>query len=453
MTYRHSLAFGMALVATLSSAILTTAALAEKWPTPQPRIFTQPQGQYGLKVLPNREGVFFTFDERGDEKVLWRTKLVNVPLRVIVCEDGKHVVTTETWAHAGHQHALVIYGEEGKVKADFRLEDLLTADEIARMPANFGSRLWSGRDITEFDDHSRRDEFVIRMKHEGWAKVLRVTLSAGELAMRYDEESAWLPVKHVAPVDGVTAVDRLLRLGAKVLLTDGVVREVDITDSTLVDADLEAIGELTSLERLTLNGCRNLTDAGLVHVRNLAKLTTLTLERTKITDAGLENLKGLSALNILSLNWTRTSDAGLKHLEGLVNLSVLYLCETDVGDTGLPSLKRMENLQWLDLRGTRVTDAGLQHLGHFPRLRLLCLYGIRMTDAGVAALSELPSLEVLTLAQTQLTDAGLGALAKFPKLTEVDLGGTQVTLAGLGKFQQALPNCRIRFSAAPEPID
>jgi hypothetical protein len=48
---------------------------------------------------------------------------------------------------------------------------------------------------------------------------------------------------------------------------------------------------------------------------------------------------------------------------------------------------------------------------------------------------------------------GLGPLAKVPKLIDLDLGGTQVTLAGLGKFQQALPNCRVRFSAAPQRID
>jgi hypothetical protein len=366
---------------------------------------------------------------------------------VIVCEDGKHVVTRDSWARAGYEHSLVIYREEGKVAADFRLEDLLTADEIASLPASVSSRWWGDRNTAEFDDQSRRDELVIRIKHEGWAKALRVTLSTGELAIRYQEDSAWLPIERVA------AVDRLRVLGANVLIRDGAVREVDLTDSTLADADLEAIDGLASLERLTLNGCPNLSDRGLVHVRNLAKLTTLTLERTKITDAGLENLKGLSDLNILSLNWTRTSDAGLKHLEGLVKLGVLYLCQTDVGDTGLAWLKTMKDLQWLDLRGTRVTDAGLKHLSNFPRLRLLCLHGVRITDEGAAAISQLPSLEVLTLAQTQLTDAGLVPLAKVPKLIEVDFGGTQVTPAGLGKFQQALPNCRVRFSAAPEVID
>jgi len=426
---------------------LPSISLADKWPAPRARVFAQAQGEYALKVLPDGDGIFYTLDERGDERVLWRTKLINVPVYAIVCENGKHVVTRDTWAHVGYEHCLVVYGERGQVIVDFNLEDLLTADEIASIPASAGSRSWSDRDITEFDDHSRRDEFVIRMKHKGWTKALRVTLSTGKLAMRYSEESTWEPVERIA------AVDRLRELGAKVSLSEGAVRDVDLTNSHLSDADLEAISRLTSLERLTLNGCPNLTDAGLVHVRNLAKLTTLTLERTMITDAGLESVKGLSELNILSLNWTRTSDAGLKHLEGLVNLGVLYLCETDVGDLGLASLKRMENLQWLDLRGTKLTDAGLKHLSNFPRLRLLCLHGVRMTDVGVAAVSELTSLEILTLAQTQVTDSGLGPLAKIPKLIDVDLGGTQVTLAGLAKFQQALPNCRVRISAAPQAID
>jgi hypothetical protein len=72
---------------------------------------------------------------------------------------------------------------------------------------------------------------------------------------------------------------------------------------------MEVRGTLTSLEQLILNGCANLTDAGLAPLQGLTGLTGLALERTNVTDAGLANLRGLTELRYLSLNWTRTSDS------------------------------------------------------------------------------------------------------------------------------------------------
>ena len=44
-----------------------------------------------------------------------------------VADDGKHVVTFDTWARLGYEHALVIYGEQGAVVADYDLDALLSA--------------------------------------------------------------------------------------------------------------------------------------------------------------------------------------------------------------------------------------------------------------------------------------------------------------------------------------
>lgn len=287
--------------------------------------------------------------------------------------------------------------------------------------------------------------FAVRVTDKG---TILVDTANGQtwMLMPYKETLAWLPIERLA------SIDRLRELGAKISVKEGIVREVDLTNSTLADADMEILSTLTSLEQLILNGCANLTDAGLAPVRSLTKLTGLALERTNFTDAGLANLKGLTDLKYLSLNWTPTSDVGIEHLEGLTNLEVLYLCDTEVADTGLASLNRMQKLQWLDLRGTKATDAGLPQLGKLPQLRLLCLYGIRITDAGVPALTELSNLEVLTLARTQVTDAGLRPLTRILKLNDLDLEGTKATPAGVAELQRMLPTCRIRFQTAPPQI-
>jgi choice-of-anchor C domain-containing protein len=287
------------------------------------------------------------------------------------------------------------------------------------------------------------DRYTVRITEKG---TVLIDISSGEswMLMPYKEKTAWLPVESAGPLE------RLRQLGAKVSVNDDVVRDIDLTDSTITDAEMEIFNSLGTLQHLTLNGCRHLTDAGLVHLCGLIGLKGLGLERTNLTDAGLANLSGLTGLSYLSLNWTRVGDAGLRHLSALTNLEVLYLCDTNTADAGLRSLKGMSKLQWLDLRGTQVTDAGLAHLSNLSQLRLLSLHGIRMTDAGVPPLTELPNLEVLTLSQTQVTDAGLLPLTKLPKLKDLDLTGTHVTPAGIDRLKRALPDCQVRLQTASE---
>ena len=60
------------------------------------------------------------------------------------------------------------------------------------------------------------------------------------------------------------------------------------------------------------------TDAGLLHLKDLAKLETLHLTTTHISNAGLAHLKGLSNLRGLGLANTDVTNAGLVHLKALV---------------------------------------------------------------------------------------------------------------------------------------
>jgi hypothetical protein len=197
---------------------LSSVARADKFPAvpPQPKLFASVYGSYALKILPdvssvstrtrtegvhsadqagqivgNSEGVFFALDENAKEKVIWRAKLVNIPSRAIIVESGKYVITLDSWRSAGFDHCLVVYGEKGKVIADFKLKDLLTAKEIESLPASVTHRGWSDKDIAEFEDRSReQDELVIRMKYKGWTKVIRLSLSSGRIVEKTDARYA-----------------------------------------------------------------------------------------------------------------------------------------------------------------------------------------------------------------------------------------------------------------------
>ena len=186
------------------AVVLSPVARADKFPAvpPQPKLFASEYGSYALKILPDvssvgsrrrtegvhdgvqavqivgtSEGVFFALDENAKEKVIWRAKLVNIPNRAILVESGKYVITLDSWRSVGFDHCLVVYGEKGKVIADFKLEDLLTAKEMEGLSGSVTYRGW----FAGFEDRSRQDELVIRMKHKDWAKVIRLSLSSGKI--------------------------------------------------------------------------------------------------------------------------------------------------------------------------------------------------------------------------------------------------------------------------------
>ena len=54
----------------------------------------------------------------------------------------------------------------------------------------------------------------------------------------------------------------------------------------------------------------------------------------------------------------QVTDAGLEHLKGLTNLKQLELFGTQLTDTGLVHLKGLAKLVYLDIRNTQVTDEG-----------------------------------------------------------------------------------------------
>jgi len=64
------------------------------------------------------------------------------------------------------------------------------------------------------------------------------------------------------------------------------------------------------------------------------------LNYTQVSDAGLVHLKELPVLGYLGLAGTRVTDAGLEHLSGLTGLKILWLGDTQVTDEGVKKLQQ-----------------------------------------------------------------------------------------------------------------
>jgi hypothetical protein len=170
----------MLLALTLIAALFTPAR-SDDWAAPTPRVFGSPSGLHGFKVLKPKfdgisVGVLFRLDADGKEQTVWRAKLVNTPHRVIVDDSGKFVATIDTYGNLGFAHAIVVYGDKGKVIGDYKLEELLTSKEIeSHVPHSESSRHWASKASFQIED----GHLAARLE---WGKTIRVDLSDGKIA-------------------------------------------------------------------------------------------------------------------------------------------------------------------------------------------------------------------------------------------------------------------------------
>ena len=74
-------------------------------------------------------------------------------------------------------------------------------------------------------------------------------------------------------------------------------------------------------------------------------------------------LAGLPKLTGIFLGGTQVTNEGLVHLKKLTNLRTLSLAgSTQITDTGLVHLKELTNLNWIILDDTPITDSGVAEL-------------------------------------------------------------------------------------------
>jgi hypothetical protein len=156
-----------------------TTVRADTWDRPKPKDFTSPSGNRTFKLTLGGPGLFdiangvlILRDKDNKEKTVWQRKLVNLPHQAFVSDKTNHVVTIDTYARLGFQHSLVLYGENGEVLGDYRLEDLLTAKEIQdNVKQTVSSRWWASS--AKFDFSADGKEFIAALN---WGKVIKINL-------------------------------------------------------------------------------------------------------------------------------------------------------------------------------------------------------------------------------------------------------------------------------------
>ncbi len=169
------------------------------------------------------------------------------------------------------------------------------------------------------------------------------------------------------------------------------------------------INRFPSLRILHFGYCE-VSDDGLLELRDLTMLESITVDSERVTDAGMPALERLTNLRTLWLHNARVTDDGLRHLAGLTNLTTLALESTPVTGTGFAHLKTLSDLETLGLAASRVNDKALLDLGDLASLHELDIRATLITDAGLRNLKRLKNLKRLRVGHTRVTDAGINDL-------------------------------------------
>ena len=227
--------------------------------------------------------------------------------------------------------------------------------------------------------------------------------------------------------------------------------EIDIDVVDLQDDDLKPLAGLTQLRTLTIRGGTP-GDAGLAHLEGLIHLGHLSIggrtafgqlkgpidpqKKNRITSAGLVALKRMQSLSSLTLISTRiTSIAELGALPSLTRLNLQYSL---VDDAGLEKVTGFPKLVSLNLSSSEVGDASCDRFAAFPRLTDLHLGKTHVTDVGLEPLSKNPRLRTLSLDGDTISDAGVMQLAVSP-LRAVNVSNTNVTTTGAAALRKSAP--------------
>lgn len=134
----------------------------------------------------------------------------------------------------------------------------------------------------------------------------------------------------------------------------------------LKDDDLEKLNALRHLTLLSLDRCV-ITDEGVKHIAKVRTLESLTLFGCdNITDNGivlLSTIPSLSALGITATQSDRISRRGIESLTAMAHLEILRLngC-TAISDDAVEPLSALTHLVNLDIRGTSITEEGANRL-------------------------------------------------------------------------------------------
>ncbi|MFO0811642.1 MAG: hypothetical protein U0796_00375 [Gemmatales bacterium] len=132
-----------------------------------------------------------------------------------------------------------------------------------------------------------------------------------------------------------------------------------IDKGAITDMGVGRLARLGKLRELHLHSCSQVSDDGVRLLSSVPGLTNLVFSgSSKLSDKSLRALGQARDLRELGVSSSMVTDAGVVHLKNLQSLEVLDLSNTPVTDTCIPYLAKLTTLRKLYLIGTHITSTG-----------------------------------------------------------------------------------------------
>mmetsp|Transcript_28710 Transcript_28710/g.65343 ORF Transcript_28710/g.65343 Transcript_28710/m.65343 type:complete len:461 (+) Transcript_28710:300-1682(+) len=236
--------------------------------------------------------------------------------------------------------------------------------------------------------------------------------------LRELQELYFLHNKQLTSLTFLGNLDRLKKLSVDGMLNSRGKSTPQVTDETLGII----AGEMHSLRELIIGVDMEVSGIGLVHLAEMGRLESLSLERGAgegITDNGLKVLCSLGRLRSLRIT----------HCAYLSDRSLNYL----------QHLHRIEKLELSCVDDSSFTDEGARQLSKLKNLKELSLVGWeRLTDRGVYYLSKISTLECLNLRYCpSITDESLEHLRYLKGLRKLELSDCDVSSKARSRFRRS----------------
>jgi len=202
------------------------SAKADSWAAPTDREYRSASGEYVFKVQvagprdagrrPCRGGL--SRRRAGQSRPLWERALVNrvSPVRALVHDSGRFVVTFDEWHHVG-TNPLVIYGGDGELVAHLSLADL-GLENHPRIARSVSSYWWNDHAVMLFGPVAGGDPAPWRRKLEEtlfirlyWGEVLAIDLATGKRLSADDSRGLSAADARSLATETATFLDRTYR--------------------------------------------------------------------------------------------------------------------------------------------------------------------------------------------------------------------------------------------------
>jgi Leucine-rich repeat (LRR) protein len=201
-------------------------------------------------------------------------------------------------------------------------------------------------------------------------------------------------------------------------------------DAESVNSDDSRARVPGSLTRIDLSHTNTTDASALADCRELQDIALWSCPITDGTLVALARLPDLQKLRLNSCTNIRNAGVALRHCSALREL---FLTAIALQEADLRGLEEIGTLETLDLQGTKVCNVDC--LQRCPRLRSLNLQSTLMTNAALAAVARIATLECLFLGSCSQVDDP-SALGDCPALRRLDLNFTRVVhVDGLARIK------------------